>query len=205
MIARWSTLIASLIVLGGCGRAVIQEGDPLWRVPIFFQGNCASIDGKYADNGLLFRQFNDTSINYSTSKFSTSVKYDRRIVPFGEKNPRDFQKAFDANAFVEIRKTPSDLEVTLYGGDKIPYEGRRISFSHPNVGCDASGNLVLREFSRHGGAELTPGEADASEAVFRKLEGGSLEVHRWGRNWVRTMQSPPRKESQTILTFQPVH
>ncbi|SCK21866.1 hypothetical protein VAR608DRAFT_1688 [Variovorax sp. HW608] len=207
MIDRWISTIslAAILSTASCGTAVIREGDPLWKVPIVSRENCLSIDGNYSGKGLFFRQFDDSSINYSAPKFSTFVRYERRISPLDAKDPREQRKLFDANSFVEVRKISSGMEITLYGGDKLPYEGRRISFDHPNVGCDASGNLVLREFSRVGGAELTPRQAHASEVVFHKLQDGSLEVHRWRRNWIKTMRSPPRKENQVTLIFEPAY
>jgi hypothetical protein len=213
-----------ILSLSGCGSAVVREGDPLWKIPILFQGKCESIAGKYLDKGLLSRQFVDSSINASRVKFSVTTGFGRSVpqIPLGSAELRSMnaisdnqiiaaqmksyaaqRKKFDENAVTQIVEIQGGLEVVLYGGDGLPYQKIIVSSVHPDVGCDKDRRLVLRESSRTGGAELTPGEARVSEIVFTKLSDDSLEVRRWSRNWVRTMHRPPTKATQAILLFAP--
>ncbi|RST52115.1 hypothetical protein [Variovorax sp. MHTC-1] len=218
-------MVVVVLSLLGCGSAVVREGNPLWQVPIMSQGKCESIAGRYLDKGLLSRQFVDSSINASRVKFSVATGFGRSVpqIPLGPaelrgmnaisdnqitaaqmKNYAAQRKKFDENAVAQIVEIQGGLEVVLYGGDGLPYQKIIVSSAHPDVGCDKERRLVLRESSRMGGAELTPGAARVSEIVFTKLSDGSLEVRRWSRNWVRTMQRPPAKETQAIFLFPPL-
>jgi hypothetical protein len=222
---KWISPVLIAWALVGCGSSVVREGNPNWVVPLDSHMPCNSIVGIYQDRGLLFRQFVDSSTNHSRSKFSVTQGFGRNIpqrplsleelrqlgaisgnqvTAAQMKNYAEQRERFTSTARTKIENTPSGIRVILYGGDGLPYSQSDIAMGHPDVGCDTAGRLILRESSRTGGAELTPGEADVSEMIFEKSSSGSLEVHRWSRNWVRTMQQPPTKKTESVLSFPPV-
>jgi hypothetical protein len=220
------SMLTALIALTllGCGGAVVNEGDPGWIVSMMSRGPCTSISGIYQDKGLLFTQFVDSSVSYSRPKFSVTRGFGKnvpqkplsadelkrigaisgkQIVAAQMKNYAEQREKFNSTALTKIENTSNGLRVTLYGGDGEPFSQSDIATGHPDVGCSANENLVLRESSRAGGSELTPGEASVSEVIFSKSNDGSLEVRRWSRNWVRTMQQPPSKKTEAVLSFPP--
>ena len=203
-------LITLLLLQGlaGCLSVLFDFGDddPHWQIPIVSKTECKSLEGEYLDDGHLFWEFNDGSIDYSAPvKFSTPVRYPtenplRSGLELDDYNAR--YKKFYATAYVKIQNVAKGLEATLYGGDGLPYAGRIIAFDHPNVGCDVDGNLVLRELSRIVGGE-SPSVISTTESVFYKEDGGVLKVHRQRREWLRTTQSVPVRVEDVTLDFPP--
>ncbi len=119
---------------------------------------------------------------------------------------------FYKTSHVVIRQTKNTLILYLKGEDKQLYEEYEVPLTLPQLGC-VEGKIVIREISASYGGEGILGSAYATEARFRKLPDGSLEVERQKRKWYystrgligigadgRAVGNEPRR-SEALLIF----
>ncbi|MCL2459307.1 MAG: hypothetical protein FWF31_10805 [Desulfobulbus sp.] len=230
MKTRSLLVVALLLALLGCMMELFHSGDPLWRAPIVSQTECRSIDGRYLDKGKLYDSSSGSPGTRPEEKFwsiklinkvplTRSVSLDelKKILPPDEikkmtdaelyalphKYLEEQQRKFDSTAITEIRKSQDGWNVSLFGGDGTLYVINSIFRKHHNVGCDANGRLVLREFKIAGGPGV-PKTGHAHETTFEKKKDGSLEMRKFHREWLRTMAEPPRREREESFNFPPV-
>lgn len=196
-------LVLTSFAIFGCA-SVIQEGDPMWRIATSKAKACNPVDGRYLDGGLLFEKLTDSSTRRKLGeKFSITEGF--RSFPYVGLPSADFieeRRRFNRAANTKINRTAEGWEVLLYGGDELLYAKTTILFSSEYVGCDSNNSLVLREFSIASGSEGTGGTVRATERIIEKTENGSLRIKEITRQWSRTMNSPPNRETEKILTFE---
>jgi hypothetical protein len=219
MNSRYLWIIVSCLLIVACATA-IHPGDPLWKIAIV-KKTCRNFDGRYIGQDELYKSFIDFSrwptvtrfSNLQTIKqFSAKTLTDEELQKLGAVSAREKSNAqwkyadkqrkhFDATAITEIKRTNNGWQIELQDNDGVVYFRNVISEKNENVGCDAEGRLVLRQFTVHQGGEGTPGHASAVETTFSKSEDDGIKVQKLSRYWEGSMELPPIRETQRVLEF----
>ncbi|SCK21888.1 hypothetical protein VAR608DRAFT_1690 [Variovorax sp. HW608] len=190
---RWCATVLLSFCLTGCYTGKIEIGDPQWKFSMRPAANCKSIDGRYIDNDLLLRQFQDP---YFPPRPPGEERYSNGVQLISTPH-----EAMQPKMIAEVRKIDQIWQIQMIGKEGEIYSNTSLAMNHPDVGCDDNGNLVLRSFRALWGAELSGGSAFASERRFRKLADESLEVSRLDREWKSSMNRSPDRSTETILIF----